>query len=76
MTTHEDALARQKIFVLFKGHPGVGKSTVAQALARRLRCSLIDKDDARDCLSLLTDRIDGVPIPPCSCYGETLCFCA
>lgn len=38
------------LLILFKGHPGCGKSTVATALAKALRCPLIDKDDARDCL--------------------------
>lgn len=37
------------ILVAMKGHPGTGKSTVASALARALRCPLIDKDDIRDC---------------------------
>jgi predicted kinase len=31
-----------------KGHPATGKSNVAAALARRLRCPLIDKDDIKD----------------------------
>ena len=60
MTLDEDVLADLEMLILFKGHPGVGKSTVAQALALRLRCPLIDKDDARDCLSSLSDGIDGV----------------
>ncbi|KAG1679485.1 hypothetical protein FOA52_011084 [Chlamydomonas sp. UWO 241] len=36
------------VLVLMKGHPGSGKSTLARALARHLRCPLVDKDDARD----------------------------
>lgn len=31
-----------------KGHPATGKSAVAEALARRLRWPLVDKDDAKD----------------------------
>lgn len=60
MTLDGHASANQKILILFKGHPGVGKSTVAQALAFRLQCPLTDKDDARDCLATLSDRVDGV----------------
>ncbi|CAK0784817.1 hypothetical protein CVIRNUC_008021 [Coccomyxa viridis] len=47
-----------RLLILFKGHPGVGKSTVAKALAVRLRCPIIDKDDARDSLSLIANAID------------------
>ncbi len=41
--------------ILFKGHPGTGKSTLAQALARRLRWPLIDKDDVKDFTMNLPD---------------------
>ncbi len=34
--------------LLMKGHPATGKSHLAQALARRLRWPLVDKDDAKD----------------------------
>ena len=34
--------------VLLKGHPATGKSTLAQALARRGAWPLIDKDDIKD----------------------------
>ena len=60
MTLNRGISAEERILILFKGHPGVGKSTVAQALASRLQCPLIDKDDARDCLSILSDSVDGV----------------
>uniref|UniRef100_A0A0D6R3B9 Zeta toxin domain-containing protein n=1 Tax=Araucaria cunninghamii TaxID=56994 RepID=A0A0D6R3B9_ARACU len=34
--------------VAMKGHPGSGKSTVAQFLSRSLKWPLLDKDDVRD----------------------------
>eukprot|EP00798_Chlamydomonas_sp_ICE-L_P021149 gene21149-28038_t len=39
-----------KQLILMKGHPGVGKSSLARALAARLHMPLIDKDDAKDCM--------------------------
>ena len=36
------------VLIAMKGHPATGKSNVAAALARRLRCPLIDKDDIKD----------------------------
>jgi predicted kinase len=36
------------LLIAMKGHPATGKSNVATALARRLRCPLIDKDDIKD----------------------------
>lgn len=44
------------LLILFKGHPGCGKSRVAHALASKLLCPIIDKDDARDCLWPLEAR--------------------
>lgn len=41
------------IIVAMKGHPGTGKSTLAQSIASALRCPLIDKDDVRDSTELL-----------------------
>ncbi|KZV27407.1 hypothetical protein F511_02516 [Dorcoceras hygrometricum] len=37
------------IIIAMKGHPGTGKSTLAAAIAKALRCPLIDKDHFRDC---------------------------
>lgn len=38
----------KQTLLLFKGHPGTGKSTLATALARRLVWPLLDKDDIKD----------------------------
>ena len=38
----------QQTLLLLKGHPATGKSTLANALARRLGWPLIDKDDIKD----------------------------
>lgn len=46
------------VLVLFKGHPGVGKSTLARAVCRQLGWPLIDKDDARDCLQQLPADVE------------------
>ena len=47
------------LLVLLKGHPGCGKSTLGRAVARHLRCPLVDKDDPRDAASALA--ASGVP---------------
>lgn len=44
-----------RTLIALKGHPATGKSTVASALARRLRWPLIDKDDAKDHLLDIAD---------------------
>jgi predicted kinase len=46
---------KQQTLLLFKGHPGTGKSTQAKALARRLLWPLLDKDDIKDHLHHLPD---------------------
>jgi predicted kinase len=45
--THEERRGLAPVLVLLKGQPGCGKSTLATALAAKLRWPLIDKDDAR-----------------------------
>jgi predicted kinase len=46
------------VLIAMKGHPATGKSNVAAALARRLRCPLIDKDDVKDHILDLEDSND------------------
>jgi predicted kinase len=46
------------VLIAMKGHPATGKSNVAAALARRLRCPLVDKDDFKDHLLELPDSND------------------
>ena len=49
------APAPKQTLLLFKGHPGTGKSTLAAALARHLAWPLIDKDDVKDHIYHLPD---------------------
>jgi predicted kinase len=46
------------VLIAMKGHPATGKSNVAAALARRLRCPLVDKDDVKDHILDLPDSND------------------
>ena len=45
----EDEQCVAPALLLLKGHPGTGKSSLAEGLARLLHWPLVDKDDARDC---------------------------
>ncbi|CAI9760979.1 unnamed protein product [Fraxinus pennsylvanica] len=45
------------IIIAMKGHPGTGKSTMARAIARTLKCPLIDKDHFRDCTHTLEQSL-------------------
>lgn len=38
------------MLILLRGKPGTGKSTLADAIGRRLRAAVIDKDDVKDVL--------------------------
>lgn len=49
----------KRCLILLKGHPGVGKSTIAKDIASLLRCPLVDKDTARECLGSLSSSIPG-----------------
>jgi predicted kinase len=47
-TPQSPNLLISQFLLVMKGHPGTGKSTLAQALARALRWPLLDKDDVKD----------------------------
>ncbi|KAG9439528.1 hypothetical protein H6P81_019693 [Aristolochia fimbriata] len=55
---------RKSIIVAMKGHPGTGKSTLAQALALALGCPLLDKDDIRDCTGPVERHQPSSALPP------------
>lgn len=40
--------SERPILIAMKGHPGTGKSTLATAIAKTLKCPLVDKDHFRD----------------------------
>ena len=39
---------KQVIIIAMKGHPGTGKTTLAESIATALKLPLLDKDDVRD----------------------------
>eukprot|EP01018_Ginkgo_biloba_P027121 Gb_40627 [translate_table: standard] len=54
-------MAQEKLTVVaMKGHPGCGKSTIAQYLAKSLRWPLVDKDDVRDCTLPIEDFMSSI----------------
>lgn len=46
------------LLLLLKGYPGCGKSTVGDSLAKHFSIPIIDKDDAKDSLILLKEKIN------------------
>ncbi|KAK7854545.1 hypothetical protein CFP56_031896 [Quercus suber] len=44
---------KQVIIIAMKGHPGTGKTTLAESIATALKLPLLDKDDVRDSTSTL-----------------------
>ncbi len=62
-------MKKHQMVILMKGHPGVGKSSIAICMAQLLQAPLIDKDDARDSFSSL--RHTG-PVGACRVTGFLL----
>jgi len=46
------------LLLLLKGYPGCGKSTVGDNLAKHFKIPIIDKDDAKDSLILLKQKVN------------------
>ena len=46
------------LLLLLKGYPGCGKSTVGDSLAKHFKIPIIDKDDAKDSLMLLKQKLN------------------
>lgn len=69
MEQEEDGKDRKssKLLIMMKGHPGCGKSTVSRALARILRCPVVDKDDVRDC----TVELECPCVMACTCSSSS-----
>ncbi|VVA29193.1 PREDICTED: kinase [Prunus dulcis] len=49
----EEDKGRVQMLIAMKGHPGTGKTTLANSLASTLKLPLLDKDDVRDKLQSL-----------------------
>lgn len=48
---------KQVIMIAMKGHPGTGKTTLAESIATALKLPLLDKDDVRDSTSTLQQAL-------------------
>lgn len=68
MEQEEDGEYKSKLLIVMKGHPGCGKSTVSRALARALRCPVVDKDDVRDC----TMELECPCVLACTCWSSSV----
>lgn len=66
MNVSKDA---RRCLVLFKGHPGCGKSSVAEALAQRLLWPLVDKDHFSDALHYFQKSRLETPVPSANDYA-------
>lgn len=49
----EEIEEKTKMIIAMKGHPGTGKSTLAQSLSSLLKIPLVDKDDVKDCAAAI-----------------------
>lgn len=49
------------MIIAMKGHPGTGKSTLAQSIASALKFPLLDKDDVLDCTLPLQRSLEPSP---------------
>lgn len=54
----EQGKESRPLVLLMQGFPGSGKSSIAVVLAKSLGWPLVDKDDARNCMGLLEDKLD------------------
>ncbi|KAF3445020.1 hypothetical protein FNV43_RR14713 [Rhamnella rubrinervis] len=60
-----------KLIIAMKGHPGTGKSTLANSIASALKFPLLDKDDVRDCtLSLQHSLVSASPATSSSLLND------
>lgn len=56
MSSSDQGSAGTPLLLLMKGHPGTGKSTIARLIAAKLRMTIADKDDPRDCLQVAEEK--------------------
>lgn len=66
-------LDEKPIVIAMKGHPGTGKSTLAKAIAKKLKCPLIDKDHFKNCTKEIQETlISSAPKSSSSSYNKLL----